>query len=113
MKQPLELLKHIRDECKYLLDTFEGLEYESFIADETLKRSFVRSLEIIGEASRNVSEDFRKKHPAIEWKAMSGMRDVLIHSYFGVDYLIVWDVVSNHIPNLLVHTETIIENERE
>jgi uncharacterized protein with HEPN domain len=89
------------------------MEYESFINDETLKRSFVRSLEIIGEASRNVPEDFRKKYQTVDWKAMAGMRDVLIHSYFGVDYQIVWDVVSNHVPKLLVHIEAIIENESD
>ncbi|MDO9538156.1 MAG: DUF86 domain-containing protein [Thermoplasmata archaeon] len=113
MKRPLEYLKHIRDECQYLLETVEGLEYESFVADETLKRSFVRSLEIIGEASRNVPENFRKIHPAVEWKSMAGMRDVLIHSYFGVDYLIVWDVVSTHVPGLLAQIEAIIESENE
>ena len=68
MKQPLEFLKHIRDECRYLLDVYEGLKYEDFVEDETLKRAFVRSLEIIGEASRNTSEEFRQKHPDVEWK---------------------------------------------
>ena len=113
MKRPLELLKHIRDECRYLLNAVEGLEYKSFVADETLKRSFVRSLEIIGEASRNMPEDFRKIHPNVEWKAMAGMRDILVHSYFGVDYLIVWDVVSNHVPKLSTQIEAIIESEKK
>ena len=113
MKRPLEYLKHIRDECKYLLGILESIEYESFINDETLKRSFVRSLEIIGEASRNVPEDFRKKHPEVEWKSMAGMRDILIHSYFGVDYLIVWDVVSTHVPELLTQIEAILGSEEE
>ena len=110
LKQPLEYLKHIRDECKYLIDSAGGMEYESFIADETLKRSFVRSLEIIGEASRNVPDDFRREYPGVDWKAMTGMRDVLIHSYFGVDYLIVWYVVSNHVPPLLAQIHDIIKS---
>ncbi len=111
MKQPLEYIKHIRDECKYLLDVHEGLNYETFIEDETLKRAFVRSLEIIGEASRNTPENFRQKHPDVEWKDMAGMRDVLIHGYFGIDYMIVWDVVSNHIPPLLKNIMRILEVE--
>ncbi|MEW5936839.1 MAG: DUF86 domain-containing protein [Candidatus Thermoplasmatota archaeon] len=108
---PLDYLTHIRDECRYLLNAREGLGYEEFVRDETLKRSFVRSLEIIGEASRNVPEEFRRKHPGIEWREMAGMRDVLIHGYFGVDYKIVWDIVSNHIPALLEKVNQILDVE--
>ena len=60
----------------------------------------MRSIEIIGEATKNISTDFRLKNPDIDWKRIAGMRDVLIHSYFGVNYTIVWDVVKNHIPPL-------------
>lgn len=70
----------------------------TFPQDETRRRAFVRGLEIIGEATKRVPEDFRTKHPDLPWKQMAGMRDRLIHDYFGVDYEIVWDVVKNHIP---------------
>lgn len=70
------------------------------MANETLRRAFVRSLEIIGEAAKKVSEEFRAQHPTVEWRAMSGMRDRLIHDYFGVDNELVWDVVQNRIPAL-------------
>lgn len=70
------------------------------MANETLRRAFVRSLEVIGEAAKKVPEEFRAQHPAVEWRAMSGMRDRLIHDYFGVDYELVWDVVQNRIPEL-------------
>ena len=69
-----------------------GLTKDEFIRDETLKRAFVRSIEIIGEASKKVPDNFREKHVQIDWRAMSGMRDKLIHDYFGVDFDIVWDV---------------------
>jgi len=79
--------------------------------DETVKRAFVRSIEIIGEASKQVPEDFRQKYPNVEWRAMTGMRDKLVHEYFGVDYDIVWDVVTSKIPRLRHEIELILQKE--
>lgn len=79
--------------------------------DATLKRAFVRSLEIIGEASKKIPDDFKQKYSHLEWRAMTGMRDRLIHGYFGVDYSIVWDVVTNKIPILHQAIKEIVEAE--
>lgn len=79
MKQSKPFLEHILDEIIYLLQNSEGLVYERFIDNETLKRSFVRSLEVIGEATKSLSTDFRKEYPYINWKKMAGLRDILIH----------------------------------
>lgn len=107
----LEYLRHILDETIYLGRQTSGLSKEEFLADETLKRAFVRSIEIIGEATKQVPEDIRKKYPHIQWRAMAGMRDRLIHGYFGIDYDIVWDVVINKVPELQQDIEEILESE--
>ena len=98
--EPREYLRHILAESDYLIDRSGGLSRETFEADETLRRAFTRSLEVIGEAAKKLPDDYRARIPQVEWKAMIGMRDRLIHAYFGVDYVLVWDVVKHKIPAL-------------
>lgn len=95
-----EYLRHILDECSYLTSVKAELSYDTFVESETLKRAVVRSLEIIGEATKKISPEFRDKYPSINWKSMAGMRDRLIHDYMGINYKIVWDVIINKIPEL-------------
>lgn len=107
--EPRDYLKHILAEADYLLSRSAGLTFEEFVVDETLRRAFVRSLEIIGEATKKVPDEFRASHPTVEWRAMAGMRDRLIHDYFGVDYELVWDVVRHRIPKLRDQMASILE----
>lgn len=89
-KDPFEYLKHIRDECSYILSVVTSdTTKENFLVDETLKRAVVRSLEIIGEASKQIPVDIKIKWKSINWKNMAGMRDRLIHDYMGINYSIV------------------------
>jgi uncharacterized protein with HEPN domain len=80
--------------------------------DETLQRAFVRSIEIIGEAAKKLPVELKQKYSNIEWKAIAGMRDRLIHDYFGIDYDIVWDVVINKTPQLQKEIQQIIDTEK-
>jgi uncharacterized protein with HEPN domain len=106
-KEPLEYLKHIHDECIFIISVIaEDTTKEDFLNDETLKRAIVRSLEIIGEATKQIPIDFKLKWESINWKNMAGMRDRLIHDYMGVNYSIVWDVAKNKIPEL--HNQIIL-----
>lgn len=111
-KEPLEYLRHIQDECLFVLSVI-GAETEKvdLLANETLKRAIVRSLEIIGEATKKIPVDFKLRWHSINWKNMAGMRDRLIHDYMGVNYSIVWDVVKNKIPALSIQIQEVIDSE--
>jgi uncharacterized protein with HEPN domain len=105
---PIEYLQHMLSEAAYLVQQSADVQRDEFLADETLKRAFVRSIEIIGEATKHVPEEFRQLHPTIEWRAMAGMRDRLIHGYFGVDYELVWDAAINKVPDLRDRLERLL-----
>lgn len=106
-----DYLRHMLDEVRYLQARSADLDAAAFLADPTLQRAFVRSLEIIGEAAKHVSEPFRGRYPGIQWRAMAGMRDRVIHDYLGVDYEIVWDVVRNKVPAMKIELERILAAE--
>jgi uncharacterized protein with HEPN domain len=98
--EPLEYLRHIVAEADYLADQTASISKEVFLESETLRRAFVRSLEVIGEAAKKLPDEFRAQHPQVEWRAMAGMRDRLIHGYFGVDHDLVWEVATEKVPQL-------------
>ena len=107
--EPRDFLRHILVEADYLLARSHGLTYNDFATDETLRRAFVRSLEIVGEAAKKTPEEFRAQHPQVEWSAMARMRDRLIHAYFGVDFELVWDVVRHRVPELRARIAAILD----
>jgi uncharacterized protein with HEPN domain len=106
-----EYLRHILDECNYIISTSNDISFDDMMYDETLKRALVRSLEIIGEATKKIPADIKATWNTIEWKSMAGMRDRLIHDYIGINYKIVWDVVKNKIPNIQNQISTFLGNQ--
>jgi uncharacterized protein with HEPN domain len=111
-KDYFEYLRHILLECEYITSVIiPEVEREAFLADETLKRAIVRSLEIIGEATKKIPVDVKLKWNSVAWKNMAGMRDRLIHDYIGVNYLIVWDVAKNLIPDIRIQVQAIIQSQ--
>lgn len=114
-KHYIEYLRHILLECEFVTSVVtDQITKDQFLHDETLKRAIVRSLEIIGEATKKIPADIKLTWDSIAWKNMAGMRDRLIHDYMGVNYSIVWDVAKNIIPVIKLQVAQIIsENSPE
>ena len=110
-KQQIEYLRHILDECNFILTTTSDITKDQLLENEMMKRAIVRSLEIIGEASKKISAEVKLNLHTINWKNMAGMRDRLIHDYLGINYSIVWDVVCNKIPELRKQIIIVIDND--
>ncbi len=107
-----DLAQHMLDETEYLVVESQRIDRQQFLADETRRRAFVRSIEILGDAAKGIPQSFRDKHPTVPWQTVVGMRDRLIHGYFAVDYDIVWDVVVNKVPTLRDQLALILGAER-
>jgi len=93
-------LSDILDALRNAREFVKGLSYKEFIADKKTVSAVVRELEVAGEATKQLPASVRKKYPHIPWSDMAGMRDKLIHFYFGVDLEIVWETVKARIPEL-------------
>ncbi len=93
-----QLFAHIFDEMRFLEAEVARTGEAAFLVDETLKRAFARSLEIIGEAVKNLSPSLVTGHPEVPWRNIAGMRDKLIHGYFSTNHKLVWDVASRVLP---------------
>lgn len=100
MKDNKIYLSHILESIENIEEYSNGLDFESFSNDKKTISAVVRELEIIGEASNNLSDGFKNNHPDFPWRNAIDMRNVLAHEYFGVNKKVVWDTVKNNLPNL-------------
>lgn len=112
----LEFLDYIEDIIEAMDKTRQftaGMEYDNFVKDDKTVSAVIRKLEIIGEAVKKIPEKIKGKHSEIPWKDMAGMRDKLIHEYFGVDLRRVWNTVKRDIPNLKPLFNKILNEEKK
>jgi len=110
-----------RDYKLYLEDILEatrkidnytrGLSLQQFNQDEMRTDAVLRNLEIIGEATKNLPPELREKYPAVDWRRVAGLRDIVSHAYFNVDRNIIWDIVQNKVPDLRQYVSSILEQE--
>ena len=109
-----------RDVTLFLEDIIENIELieksakskNKLLKDKDIRDATVRRLEVIGEAAKNIPEDFREKYPEVKWKGMTGTRDLIIHAYFNVQLDVVWDIIKKDLPILKKQVQGILKKEK-
>ena len=110
MRNDRTYLTHIRDAIETIEEYLEGVAYEQFVSNKMMIDAVVRELEIVGEASNNLSQQFQQDHSDIQWRRMKDMRNFLIHEYFGVNTKVVWDTCKNDVPALKSFVEGVLND---
>ena len=104
-------LEDIRLSCEKILRYTSGVTFEQFKADEKTFDAVLRNLAIIGEAVKRLPLDLKDRYPAVEWRKIGGLRDIVIHEYFGVDEDILWDIIENKVQDLLDQVKQILSSD--
>jgi len=114
MKKKVDIfLTHINESINQIEDYMRGVSEKKFIADRKLQDAVIRRLEIIGEATKNLTIDFVDKYPKIDWRSFAGLRDKLIHHYFGVNLKRIWKIIKDELPQLKKYLKEIQELKNE
>ena len=105
-------LMHIVDALKETMEFTDGVEMPEFLDSKMLVRAVTSSFEIAGEATKNLTMEFRDSHPEVRWREMAGFRDVLIHGYFGIDETQLWKGAKEFAPEAIAKIEAMPEYQR-
>jgi uncharacterized protein with HEPN domain len=110
VRRDRDYLLDIEDAIGRILEYTVGMTWEDFLSDYKTQDAVVRNLEVMGEATKNLSDEFRRSQPEISWREIAGTRDRLMHHYFGINQEIVWHIVTDDIPMLKIQIALLIRN---
>ncbi|MBN2251937.1 MAG: DUF86 domain-containing protein [Candidatus Altiarchaeota archaeon] len=112
-KDPIIFLDHALECIEIIEEYATGKSKTDFLESLQFQDSVIRRLEIIGEAVKNLPADFKEDHPGIQWRRIAGLRDVVVHKYFGIDLEVTWEIVKNDLPALKKNIRKILEGIKE
>jgi len=109
MKRDLKLFINDIIEAMESIENFvEGMSREEIVQDDKTSSAVIRKFEVIGEATKHLPDWLKEEYPDVPWRTMAGMRDKLIHAYFGIDYVLVWDAIKIELPELKPRLQEIL-----
>lgn len=108
-REPKVFLEDIIFASNKVLKYTKGLSYDDLMDNDLVSDAVIKNILVIGEATKNIPDEIREANPNIEWRKMAGMRDMMIHGYFSINYRIVWDVVQDKIPTLKKQVEQLLK----
>jgi uncharacterized protein with HEPN domain len=111
-KDDMIYVGHILEATEKIHKYCSSMKKTEFLRNDLVKDAVVRNIEIIGEAAKKLSSEFRRRYPEIPWKDISGMRDKIVHDYTGIDYRVVWDVVQTDLPDLKIRLKNITKQQK-
>jgi len=107
----LHFLDDIKEASGKIQDYTKGMSYEQFLADHRTQDAVIRNFEVIGEAIKNLPGEVKSRYPAVEWKQVAGLRDVIAHGYFHIDFEVIWEIVTDRIPGFKKDIAKILREE--
>jgi uncharacterized protein with HEPN domain len=109
----LQYLDDIFEAIRNIEEDTTGISFNEFVADRRRKDAVVHNFEIIGEATKKLSDDLKARNPAVAWKQVAGLRDVIAHGYFRIDYEVIWGIITNTVPGFKTAIVKIRREERQ
>ena len=107
----LHFLEDIKEAAGNIRKYTTGMTYDQFLADRRTQDAVIRNFEVIGEATKNLPEDLKVRYPGVAWKQVAGLRDVMVHGYYRIDYETLWEIITTKIPGFKKDIAKILKEE--